>query len=207
MIEPLSAGNGKYYVYCHHRISDGGVFYVGKGTRRRAWLVSGRSDEWRQQARSGFLVNIIVGGMSNDFALFSERVVIGILGIGNLANKTMGGGGAEGFRHSDTWKSILSDRMKGARNPMSGRTGEKNPFFGKTHSPDTKLRMRGKRDSVSGVNNPSADRSVYTFCHKDFGALTGTRFDLASEIGVNTKSLSKIFTRGSYRGWVISDGK
>lgn len=51
-----------FYVYLHRRADDGQVFYVGKGTRRRAWERR-RSLYWRNvEAKHGLIVDIVFRG-------------------------------------------------------------------------------------------------------------------------------------------------
>lgn len=208
IINPLNAGNGKYYVYIHHRMGDGSVFYVGKGTGKRAWLRAGRSDVWFDNCNGDRLVVILADGLSSEAALFVERVVIDLIGLSNLANKTYGGGGSEGYRHSETWKSILSSKMSGLGNPMYGRTKEKNGFYGMKHSDATREKMSGKRPSVSGNNNPSADKSIYTFVHDSGDVYTGNRFDFSVDRLLRLEGIGKIVRNcAKYRGWRVLDGK
>ena len=48
-----------FYVYLHKRKTDGAVFYVGKGTKRRAWCGGSRkTSAWKANAVSGFDVEI-----------------------------------------------------------------------------------------------------------------------------------------------------
>lgn len=47
---------------------------------------------------------------------------------------------------TDEVKKKMSERVKGAKNPMYGKFGELNPFFGKTHTEETKLKILKNRD-------------------------------------------------------------
>ena len=77
---------------------------------------------------------------------------------------------------TDEVKKRMSERVKGENNPMFGKFGELNPFFGKKHSKETKIKMHENRDySVykteefrqkisklsKGNNNPMYGKSVY----------------------------------------------
>jgi len=77
---------------------------------------------------------------------------------------------------TDEVKKRMSDRVKGANNPMYGKFGELNPFFGKVHTKETKQKIIKNRDFsiyktdefrkkiskvTSGKNNPMFGKSVY----------------------------------------------
>lgn len=48
----------------------------------------------------------------------------------------------------------LSNSKKGKNNHMYGLTGDKNPFYGKKHTPETIEKMKKKSPDRSGLNNP-----------------------------------------------------
>jgi len=62
-----------FYVYLHKNTSDGEVFYVGKGTDKRAWSKK-RQEYWRKHVDrvGGFSVEIIESGLSELEALNRE---------------------------------------------------------------------------------------------------------------------------------------
>lgn len=62
-----------------------------------------------------------------------------------------GGGNGKGVVSEETRKR-LSASMKGKF------TGEKNPFYGKHHTEETKKKMRENRPDLSGANNPNYAR-------------------------------------------------
>ena len=202
----LSSSQERFYVYTHHDTSTGEIFYVGKGTGRRAWNKSSRTSEWKSRSGCDMIVHIIFDGLSDELALFIERMLINKIGIENLENKTMGGGGALGYKHTDEWKEKLSTRMAGDLNPMKGMTGERNPFYGKNHNEQTKRKMKGPRPGVSGRKNPSADLNVYTFVHDRHGEFSGDRASLREMFNLTTSQTSKIFSRGACAGWRVKDG-
>lgn len=76
----------RYYVYEHCRASDGAVFYVGKGSGRRAYSRT-RSEHWKRVvAKHGLVVNIVKDEMPEVCALTLERVLIARYGLDNLVN-------------------------------------------------------------------------------------------------------------------------
>lgn len=113
----------QHYVYAHKRATDGRIFYVGKGKKRRAWSSSGRSRHWRfVAAKHGFEVAIIKDALPEGCALTLEQIVISRLGLENLANATLGGGGAQGWRHSEETKRRIGEASK--RRQMTDRQRE-----------------------------------------------------------------------------------
>ena len=74
----------KFYVYFHRRTSDNTIFYVGKGTGKRAWSKDNRGQEWYTESDSGFTVEIVKNNLSNTEALALENELINT--IPNLIN-------------------------------------------------------------------------------------------------------------------------
>ncbi len=85
---------------------------------------------------------------------------------------------------TDEVKKKMSERFKGVNNPMYGKTGESNPFFGKQHTDETKQKIIKNRDysiyksddfkqkiskSISGKNNPMFGKSVYSVWIEKYG--------------------------------------
>jgi hypothetical protein len=81
-------------------------------------------------------------------------------------------------------KKRMSERFKGEKNPMYGKFGELNPFFGKKHSDETKKKMVVGRDYsvyktdefrqkisklVKGKGNPMYGKSIYEVWVKKYG--------------------------------------
>ena len=85
---------------------------------------------------------------------------------------------------TDEVKKRMSDRVKGPNNPMYGKTGELNPFFGKHHTEESKQKIIKNKDYsiyktdefrkkiskvTSGENNPMFGKSVYDVWFIKFG--------------------------------------
>ena len=81
-------------------------------------------------------------------------------------------------------KKRMSERFKGEKNPIYGKFGELNPFFGKKHSDETKKKMVVGRDYsvyktdefrqkisklVKGKGNPMYGKSIYEVWVKKYG--------------------------------------
>jgi hypothetical protein len=78
----------------------------------------------------------------------------------------------------------MSERVKGKNNPMYGKYGNLNPFFGKKHTEKTKKKMIENRDMsvyktdefrkkiseiIKGKNNPMYGRSFYSIWVQKYG--------------------------------------
>lgn len=88
-------------------------------------------------------------------------------------NMTAGGRGIRGYRHTETHKNHLSDKMSGVNNPFYGRVhttetrymisesriGEKNPNFGKPHSEEHKNKIA--ESHLKPVEQWSSDGKTY----------------------------------------------
>lgn len=86
-----------YYVYQHLTLS-GDVFYVGKGSGRRAWWASDRNADWKIAARNGYEVQILFSDLIEIEAYrIEEREISKRIAEGcNLTNKNSGGIGGRG---------------------------------------------------------------------------------------------------------------
>ncbi len=162
----------QFYVYVHRRATDGRVFYVGKGTGKRAWVKDGRSQHWRNISKKhGLVVEIVQAGMQEWWAFELERDLISSYGRESLCNLTDGGDGISGLKRvfSAEHRSKISAKALGrkasieARERMSAyRTGRplsephkariSQMLVGKKHSEETKQKIskihKGKKLSA-----------------------------------------------------------
>jgi hypothetical protein len=104
-----------HYVYIHRRKSNGTVFYVGQGVRRRAWRTDNRNIHWRRiVGKHGYTVHIVFDGLSQVCAFSMEAALIRFYGRSNLCNLTDGGEvGPLGMKQSEKMIRAQSERMKG----------------------------------------------------------------------------------------------
>lgn len=92
-----------FYVYLHCKATTGEVFYVGKGTGRRAWQATNRNRQWSNIVRRhGLTIEIVISGLQEWAAHEIERDLIALhgrrdLGHGPLVNFTDGGDGVSGW--------------------------------------------------------------------------------------------------------------
>lgn len=76
-----------YYVYAHVK-PDQTVFYVGKGTRARAWSQHGRNERWKRTvAKHGYSVTLLVDQLTQEQAVEEEAAIIAYFKpFGSLVN-------------------------------------------------------------------------------------------------------------------------
>jgi hypothetical protein len=107
----------RFYVYVHRRVTDGSVFYVGKGSHSDRMLDQGsRNPHWKHiVAKHGFSAEVVArfetDGLSQEF----ERELIAWYGREKLANLTDGGDGCAGIVMSAEARKKLSDHAKKPR--------------------------------------------------------------------------------------------
>lgn len=92
----------RFYVYVHRRLDTGEVFYVGKGSGRRAWSSYKRNNWWVNVVNKvGFTVEIISDCLNENEAFTLEKeLVLSFKNSGvTLTNLTDGGEGASGYKY------------------------------------------------------------------------------------------------------------
>lgn len=103
-----------FYVYLHKRLTDGSVFYVGKGKNKRAWTKKSRNNHWSNVVKKhgGFDVEIVVDNLTEQESFRVEAEQIAIYGIDNLTNQTLGGISTTGMVHSEETRKLQSEIAK-----------------------------------------------------------------------------------------------
>lgn len=116
----------KYYIYLHRRSDNGEVFYIGKGSGRRAWSSQGRSEYWhRVKNKYGVDIEVLDYFESEEEAFRHEIALIALHRNSGLriTNITNGGEGATGAKRSEETRKKLSDAALGRkRSPDSEQT-------------------------------------------------------------------------------------
>ena len=107
-----------YYTYAFLR-EDKTPYYVGKGKGKRAWA-NRRKPPHRPKDDSRIL--ILKEGLSEEEAINHEIYMIAVFGrkdrgTGILHNRTNGGEGVSGYRHTGETKKTLKIKSSGANNP------------------------------------------------------------------------------------------
>ncbi len=109
-----------FYTYAHTRKDTGQVFYIGKGTKRRAWSKQDRNNYWKNIVAKycGFEVLMIAKNMDEELSLLCEIETIDLYkrrGV-RLCNLTDGG---------DNPPVHFGNKFN------LGRSGNKHPMWGK----------------------------------------------------------------------------
>lgn len=104
----METGSCDFYVYVHRKISDGTIFYVGKGRGDRLYKKSGRSKHWLNTAsKHGFYWQLVECDLSESDAFIKERILISKLGRSRLTNGTDGGEGWSGGEWNENHRAAL----------------------------------------------------------------------------------------------------
>ena len=100
-----------FFTYAHYK-PEGGLFYIGKGKRRRAYAMDGRNSHWQNIVNKYGrpTVKLLARWDTEQEALNHEKLLISCfrdMGY-QLANKAEGGTGASGYKFTDEQKKNLA---------------------------------------------------------------------------------------------------
>jgi len=120
-----------FYVYRHIRLDNNMPFYIGKGSKKRAFVKFGRNSYWVNIVnKHGYKVEILLCDLTEIEAFKKEQYFIKMYKSVNLceANITLGGEGASGLCVSLETKNKISNANKGK-------------YKGKVHSDQSRRSM------------------------------------------------------------------
>jgi hypothetical protein len=150
-----------FYTYAHTK-PDGTIFYIGKGSKRRAWKTHNRNKHWKSivEKHNGFNVEILANWNTEQEAFDHEVLLISCFKDMNyiLANKTDGGEGASGYKHLEETKlkmkhTVSEHTKEKIRIARKGKySGKNHPRFGKIVTEATREKIR--LANLGGKNNP-----------------------------------------------------
>ena len=207
----LNKNPNRFYVYLHRRLTDGSVFYVGKGSNQRAWdfSCSSRNPYWHNTYNKyGIIVEILYDNLSEQQALDLEVDTIFVLKQFNqkLCNLTSGGEGVSGGFYSDQQRLVLSERQRG-RTPWNLGlvfSDKKESSLCPSRREQLSLARKGK---YTGLDNSFADLNIYWFIRLSDGLeVHSTRSELVKDYSANRILLNKLFgnnPRKSADGWKL----
>lgn len=151
----VKACKNVFYTYVHIRIDTNKVFYVGKGKGNRAYVTKRRNAHWNNiVAKTPYTIHIVKDNLSEHDAFKLEIELIKQYGISNLCNLCLGGEGASGNKHTDSWKKEKSIANSGRNNPMFG--------ISLLHSVETRLKISegNKGRKVSEITRNKISKAV-----------------------------------------------
>lgn len=221
-----------FFVYIDSTLEEASrPFYIGKGNKRRV-AKRERNTHWKHIAeKHGWRREVVLATRDEQFAFDEEKRLIRehktFYGAPDYvwgANKTEGGEGVAGVKHTEEWLNLY---MRGVNNHNYGKTGENwwlfgkaNPMLGRKHVPEANEKNRqahlGKRHSeetiakVSGENNHRAKltREIVEQIrtrHASTAHLSERHPDritcamLAEEYGITVGNVSNIITHRTWK--------
>jgi hypothetical protein len=130
-----------FYTYAYLRKS-GKPYYIGKGKENRAWTKHKGVSVPRDKSK----ILILKKDLTEEEALKHEVYMIFVLGrkdkgTGTLVNKTDGGEGVSGLKHSENTRKKMSEAKAGTNHPQYGIRGEKSHRFNQPHAQSTKAKI------------------------------------------------------------------
>lgn len=159
-----------FLTYAHFK-PDGTLFYVGKGSQKRAYAKDNRNQHWQNIVKKhGLQVETLASWEIESDALLHEQFLISCfkdLGY-KLANVTDGGEGMSGYKHTAESKSKMSAFQKEFQNSDYMKTahavaGEKSKLperrkkqsdFVRAYMTDPVNRERSKQGALQQNQNP-----------------------------------------------------
>jgi len=115
-----SNSTSSFYVYVHRRATDGSIFYVGKGIDNRSNESKSRNQHWKNIVKKhGYTIDFAQKDIQEWYAFELEKDLISYYGRENLCNKTDGGEGSSGLKHSKSSIQKMSISSTGKKHSLS----------------------------------------------------------------------------------------
>ncbi|TXH10235.1 MAG: hypothetical protein E6R03_15705 [Hyphomicrobiaceae bacterium] len=215
--EAILQSERKFYVYVHRRVSDGRVFYVGKGKGYRHSTTAGRNKYWHRVAKKhGWFWEKPYENLTEACAHSIEKMLIYALRP-QLTNVTDGGEGVSGLRHTEeTKRKMVANRgsftpwLKGKKMPEAMRAKLRLAKLGTHQSPEHAQKSRtnkiGKRQPRDAVERTRRARSkkIINSDGEIFPSATDAARQLSARLGKYVSqgniSLSAQFNRNNAYG-------
>ncbi len=150
-----------YYVYAHYVPGSNVPFYIGVGTKVRAYNTTKRSVLWKRYvAKYGLDVKILTDNLSKDEAMSMEKQLIKEHGrlnnnTGVLVNLTDGGEGTYGVVRSVETRRKLSEAQKNKHHTEETKQKLREINLGKKRTDETKKKIS---KSMSGKTHTKETR-------------------------------------------------
>lgn len=219
-----------YYIYVHRTADTNSIFYIGKGTKGRAWQTHNRSKFWKSLVeKHGYTAELVAFSEDEEDMYRLEKELIEFYGkrynnTGCLVNVNEGGRGVPRFTQKPGTIEKFREQWTGLKNPKADLNVYK---FKHIHTQEefegTRVELETKygvsvadlfsNTSIANVNGwkladstlkGKADENIYTFIHKDGSTFTGTRIAFKEHTGVNAKPLFAKLTKQLYcKGWKL----
>lgn len=209
-----------YYVYAHTK-PDETVFYVGKGTRGRAWSMHGRNTHWKRTvAKYGHKVVLLADGLTQEQAVEEEAAIIAhFKAFGSLVNILDRGDVSPTCNPEVAAKvSIAASRWQIGRNLSDAHranVAKNHAWKGKTR-PEHAALMK-KKGLLAGEKNPfygQGDRQKGALNHMAVAVIGthathgekrwGTLKAAADDLGVSIQAVCQALRKqGRSKGWLF----
>jgi hypothetical protein len=146
----------RFYTYAYLR-EDRTPYYIGKGTGRRIYI---KRKDGVNRPKDKSRVIFLKQNLTEEEAFKHEKYMIAVfgrkdLGTGILHNRTDGGEGTSGAKHSEKTKEKIRAANKGKKHSEEHKANVIAARIGKKHSDETKAKM-----SAAAKNKPSVSEKT-----------------------------------------------
>ena len=157
----LELNPNRFYVYEHLKPNTGEVFYIGRGTKNRAYQTRSRNNHWTNIVNKyGLEVNIVYNNLTSSEANQKEIELINFYGFDNLCNMTSGGDANIVYKKETINKmslakignkNALGHKCTNSENINKMRHFSNTNMLNKKHSEETKLNIA--KSKIGQIHN------------------------------------------------------